>query len=132
MDAPVNPEQEAESFTTQEAIAATLQQYIDGARTADRRLIRLAFAPTARIAGTYSGKPVEWSVEDFCAIIEKGGPAADLEARIVGVEYAGNAGMARLEARNWRGTRYTDFFVLFKQSDGWRISSKVFFAHSRA
>jgi Putative lumazine-binding len=132
MTAPVNPEQEAESFATQEAIAATLQHYIDGARTADSGLIRLAFAPTARIAGTYSGKPVEWSVEDFCAIIEKGGPATDLEARIVGIEYAGNAGMARLEARNWRGTRYTDLFVLVKQSDGWCISSKVFFAYSRA
>jgi hypothetical protein len=132
MAAPVNPEQEAESFATQEAIAATLQHYIDGARTADSGLIRLAFAPTARIAGTYSGKPVEWSVEDFCAIIEKGGPATDLEARIVGIEYSGNAGMARLEAQNWRGTRYTDFFVLFKKSDAWCISSKVFFAHSRA
>jgi hypothetical protein len=132
MAAPVNLEQEAEGFATQEAIAATLQHYIDGARTADIGLIRLAFTPTARIAGTYSGKPVEWSVEDFCAIIEKGGPATDLEARIVGIEYSGNAGMARLEARNWRGTRYTDFFVLFKQSDTWCISSKVFFAHSRA
>ena len=132
MAAPVNPEQEAESFATQEAIAATLQHYIDGARTADSGLIRLAFVPTARIAGTYSGKPVEWTVKDFCAIIEKGGPATGLEARIVGIEYSGNAGMARLELRNWRGTRYTDFFVLVKQSDAWCISSKVFFAHSRA
>jgi hypothetical protein len=40
--------------------------------------------------------------------------------------------MARLEARNWRGTRYTDFFVLLNQGDGWRIASKVFFAHARA
>jgi hypothetical protein len=29
-------------------------------------------------------------MEDFCAIIEKGGPATDLEARIVGIEYSGN------------------------------------------
>jgi len=40
--------------------------------------------------------------------------------------------MARLEARNWRGTPYTDFFVFLKQDGIWRISSKVFFAHSRA
>jgi len=132
MHTTVPPDPEAESFATQEAIAATIQNYIDGARTADLRLMRLAFAETARISGTYSGKPVEWTVQEFCSIIEKGGPAADLEARIVGVEYAGNAGMARLEAQNWRGTRYTDFFVLLKQSDVWRITSKVFFAHSRA
>jgi hypothetical protein len=40
--------------------------------------------------------------------------------------------MARLEAENWRGTRYTDFFVLLKRGDAWRIASKVFFAHARA
>jgi hypothetical protein len=131
MPAAVTPEQEAESFATQEAIAATLHTYLEGARAADSGLLRLAFMETARISGTYGGKLVEWTVEEFCSIIEKAGPAEDLEARIVGIEYIGNAGMARLEARNWRGTRYTDFFVLLKQADGWRISSKVFFAHSR-
>ena len=55
-----------------------------------------------------------------------------VEAQIVAIEYVGNAGMARLEARNWRGTRYTDFFVLSKQAENWRINSKVFYAHSRA
>ena len=40
--------------------------------------------------------------------------------------------MARLEARDWRGFRYTDFFVLLKRGEGWKIASKVFFAHSHA
>ena len=40
--------------------------------------------------------------------------------------------MARLEAHNWRGFRYTDFFVLLKRRGDWKIASKVFFAHSRA
>ena len=132
MPAPVTPEQEAESFATHEAIMTTLQCYIEGARAADTRLLRRAFVETARICGTYGGKPVEWTVQEFCSIIEKGGPAEGLEAKIVGIEHAGNAGMARLEARNWRGTRYTDFFVLLKLGNEWHISSKVFFAHSRA
>ena len=132
MPTTVIPEPEDESFATHEAIAATLQNYIDGARTADSRLMRLAFAETARISGTYGGEPVEWTVQEFCSTIEKGGPAAGLEAQIVGIEYAGNAGMARLEARNWRGTRYTDFLVLLRQANVWRITSKVFFAYSRS
>jgi hypothetical protein len=132
MTTTMTPEPEDESFTTHEAIAATLQNYIDGARKADGWLMRLAFAETARISGTYGGKPVEWTVPEFCSTIEKGGPAEGLEARIVGIEYAGNAGMARLEARNWRGTRYTDFFVLLLQANVWRITSKVFFAYSRS
>lgn len=128
----VTPAQEVESFATHEAIAATLQQYIDGARTGKGSAMRLAFHDAARIRGTYSGKPVDWPLQEFCDIIDKAGPAADLDARIVAIDYEGTAAMARLEAQNWRGTRYTDFFVLIKQNDEWRISSKVFFAHSRA
>src|SRR5260221_13180989 len=72
------------------------------------------------------------ALQEFCDLIDKGGPVPELEARVVTIDYAGNAGMARLEARNWRGTRYTDFFVLIKRDGAWRISDKVFFAHSRA
>src|SRR5258708_5298918 len=128
----VTPAQEVESFATHEAIAATLQQYIDGARTGKGSLMRLAFADGARIRGTYGGKPVDWTLQEFCDLIDKGGPVADLDARIVAIDYAGNAGMARLEAKDWRGTHYTDFFVLIKREGAWRISDKVFFAHSRA
>jgi hypothetical protein len=49
------------------------------------------------------------SVSARVQIIDKNGPAAELAARVVAIEYAGNAAMARLEAQNWRGTRYTDF-----------------------
>ncbi|MBV9518326.1 MAG: nuclear transport factor 2 family protein [Hyphomicrobiales bacterium] len=48
------------------------------------------------------------------------------------IEHSGTAAMARLEAENWRGTRYTDFFVLVETGGEWKIASKVFFAHSRA
>ncbi len=65
-------------------------------------------------------------------MIDKSGPAADLQARTVAIELAGSAAMARLEAENWCGTRYTDFFVLIWRDNAWRISSKVFFAHARA
>lgn len=128
----VTPEQEAESFATHEAIAAALERYIDAARAGRGGLMRLAFADGARVRGTSGGKPVDWSLQEFCDIIDKGGPAADLDARIVAMEHEGSAATARLEARNWRGTRYTDFFVLIKRDDVWLISSKVFFAHSRA
>ena len=132
MSISITPAEETASFVAHEAIAAVLQQYVDAARIGSGARMRLAFADGARVRGSYAGKAVDWSLQDFCDIIDKGGPAADLEARIVAVDYAGGAAMARLEARNWRGTRYTDFFVLLEQDNAWRISSKVFFAHSRA
>jgi hypothetical protein len=126
------PDEETESFATQEAIAETLQHYIDGARHGRGELMRLAFAEGARVRGTYGGKPVDWPLAEFCDLIDKGGPAPDLAARIVAIDHEGNAGTARLEAKNWRGTRYTDFFLLIRRDGAWRISDKIFYAHSRA
>lgn len=123
---------EIESFAVPSAIAETLQRYINGARTGDIALLRSAFAEGARVSGSYGGKPVTWSLEEFCNAVAKGGPAPGLEARIVSIEPAGGAAMARLEALNWRGTRYTDFFVMVRREGGWRIDSKVFHAHARA
>ena len=128
----MTPEEETESFAIPQAIANTLQRYIDGARTGGIELLRSAFTDGARVSGSYGGKPVSWSLNEFCDAVAKGGAAPGLEARVVSMEYVGGAAMARLEALNWRGTRYTDFFVLVRCPDGWRIDSKVFFAHHRA
>ncbi|TAJ38675.1 MAG: hypothetical protein EPO55_15055 [Reyranella sp.] len=128
----MTPEKETQSFAIPQAIAETLSRYIDGARSGDVALLRSAFTEGARVSGSYSGKPVSWSLQEFCDAVAKGGAAPGLEARVVSMESAGGAAMARLEAQNWRGTRYTDFFVLVRQGDGWRIDSKVFFAHARA
>lgn len=128
----MTPEQEIQSFAIPAAIAESLQRYIDGARSGDIALLRSAFAPGARVSGSYGGKPVSWTLPEFCAAVAKGGAAPALQARVVSIEHAGGAAMARLEALDWRGTRYTDFFVLVRDDEGWRIDSKVFFAHARA
>ncbi len=123
---------EIESFAVPGAIAETLQRYIDGARTGDIALLRSAFAEGARASGSYGGKPVTWSLGEFCDAVARGGPAPNLQAHIVSIEPAGGAAMARLEALDWRGTRYTDFFVMVRRDGAWRIDSKVFHAHARA
>ena len=123
--------EEAVSFAGFEETSSTLQHYIDGAKAGDDALVRKAFLPLARIQGAYGGKPVDWTLEEFCGVIAKGGPAPELVARIVAIDVTGAAGTARLEIINWRHTRYTDFFVLLNHG-GWRIAGKVFFAHSRA
>jgi hypothetical protein len=123
--------EEGLSFASFDEISSTLQHYIDGAKVGDDALIRKAFLPKARIQGAYGGKPVDWTLEEFCGVIAKGGPAPELVARIVAIDVTESAGTARLEIINWRGTRYTDFFVLLNHG-GWGIAGKVFFAHSRA
>lgn len=128
----MTPDEETASFAIPQAIAETLQRYIDGARTGSIDLLRSAFTPEARVSGSYGGKPVSWTLQEFCDAVAKDGAAPGLEARVISMEHSGGAAMARLEALNWRGTRYTDFFVLVRGGDGWQIDSKVFFAHLRA
>jgi hypothetical protein len=123
---------EIESFAAYEGISATLSSYIDGARKGDSAYMRRAFLEEAMVRGSYGGQPVDWTLETFCELIEKGGPAPDLQAHVVGIEFYGSAAMARLEAENWRGTRYTDFFTLIIRDNEWRIASKVFYSHARA
>ncbi len=125
-------EDERDGFAQNEAVAATLQLYIDGARAGDSRLLRSAFLADADIRGSYSGNAVDWTLEAFCEAVGRNGPAPDLKVRIAMIEFAGSGAVARLEAENWRGARYTDFFVLIERDGAWKISSKVFFAHSRA
>jgi hypothetical protein len=120
------------SFAAYKEASDALQGYLDAARAGDAALMRRAFWDSARICGTYDGKLVDWSLDDFCAVIAKGGPAPMLSAMIVAIDICGMAGDARVEITNWRGTRYSDFFVLLRVDAGWRIASKVFFAHSRA
>jgi hypothetical protein len=91
-----------------------------------------AFLETVHIRGSYAGQSIDWALSEFCALIDQHGPAADMVARIVMLDVSGSAAAARLEAENWRGTRYSDFFVLVRVDAGWLIASKVFFAHSRA
>jgi hypothetical protein len=124
--------EEQASFAAYEEIAATIQTYVDGARHGDASLMRSAFLSGATVSGSYGGKPTDWTLEEFCAVIAKGGAAPDLKARVASIEVSGSAAMARLEAENWRGTRYTDFFVLLNRAGEWHIASKVFFAHARA
>lgn len=123
---------ESASFAAYAEVAATLQRYVDSAHSGDADAMRGAFLPGATVRGSYGGRPTDWSLEEFCAAIAKGGAAPELRTRIASIEFSGSAAMARLEAENWRGTRYTDFFILVRRAEGWRIASKVFFAHSRA
>ena len=113
-------------------IKKPIGKYIDAARTGAPGLMREAFIPEATVRGSYDGKPVDWTLQQFCDLIAKGGPAPDIEAQVAAIEVSGTAAMARLEATNWRGTHYTDFFVLLRRDGEWRIASKVFFAHDRA
>lgn len=120
----------ADPPTDEEALARVpLESYMRGHATGDGAHIRAAFLPTARIDGVREGKPVSRTLEEFASGFS-GKPAED-EAqrtrRIDAIALEGNAGMARVTLDYPRVT-FTDYFVLLKVGDEWKIASKVYHA----
>ena len=130
---PTSPtkEFEKEQFDEYAAIAGALQPYIDAARTGGGSAMRHTWFDHAHIVGSLDGQPVNVDAESFCKYIDEVGGAPDVAARIVSIDYQGNAAAARIEFLNWGGARYTDFFVLYKRDGVWKISGKVYDSHTR-
>jgi hypothetical protein len=106
-----------------------LEAYMQAHATGDGDLIRAAFLPTARIDGVRDGKPVSRTTEEFASGFS-GEPAEDeaqRRRRIDEVEIHGNAGMARVTL-DYPKVTFTDYFVLLKVGNEWKIASKVYHA----
>ena len=113
-----------------DAIARTVQHYIDGAKSGKGDDMKPAFHKDATIFG-YAGadlfgdhiqKLFDWNDEN--------GAAANLQARIAGIDLAGTVATVRLELDNSTGHRYTDLFTLLKVEGEWKIMNKAFHLHS--
>ncbi len=113
-----------------DAIAKTLQPYIDGVRSGKGDDMKPAFHKDATIHG-YAGPDLfggpiqllfDWSDESD--------PATALQAEVASIDVSGTAAIVRLELTNLNGARYTDMFTLLKVEGEWKIMSKVFHLHS--
>ncbi len=113
-----------------DAIAKTLQHYIDGAKSGRGDDMKPAFHKDATIFG-YAGAdlfggPIQL-LFDWC---DQSDPATELQARIASIDLAKTVATVRLELTNLNGARYTDMFTLLKADGEWKIMSKVFHLHS--
>ncbi len=113
-----------------DAIAKTLQHYIDGMKSGKGDAMKPAFHKDATIYG-YAGAdlfggPIQL-LFDWC---DQSDPATELQARIASIDVAKTVATVRLELTNLNGARYTDMFTLLKVDGEWKIMSKVFHLHS--
>lgn len=123
---------EAHNFEEYNAVAEALQPYIESATTGDSKIIRTPFYDHAHIVGSINGEFRNADLDAFEQSIEAGGPSPDVKHHIAWIDISGNAAAAKVEFINWRGFRFTDFFVLFKNDGVWKISGKVFDSHSNS
>ena len=113
-----------------DAIAKTVQHYIDGAKAGKGDDMKPAFHKDATIFGYVGADLFAGPIQQLFDWNDKNGPAAGLQARIASVDLIDTVATVRLELDNWTGHRFTDLFTLLKLDGEWKIMNKVFRLHA--
>jgi hypothetical protein len=112
-----------------DAIARTVQHYLDGAKSGRGDEMKPAFHPDATIFGYVGADLFGGPIHQLFEWNDQNGPATELQARLGSVDITGTIATVRLELDNWTGHRFTDMFTLLKSNGQWKIISKVFYLH---
>lgn len=109
-----------------EAIAKTVQQYIDGAKSGRGSDMKLAFHQDATIFGYVGANLFAGPIQQLFDWNDQNGPATEIQAQIVNIDLIDTVATVRLELDNWTDHRFTDLFTLLKVNGVWKIMNKVF------
>lgn len=120
----------ATSVSQYDAIAKTVQHYLDGARSGRGADMKPAFHQDATIFGYVGSDLFAGPIQGLFDWNDQNGPAKDLQARIASIDIVGTIAAVRLETDNWTGHRFTDLFTLLKVDGAWKIMNKVFHLHA--
>ena len=113
-----------------DAIAKTVQHYIDGAKSGKGDDMKPGFHKDATIFGYAGADLFGGPIQLLFDWNDGNGPATELQARIASIDLVNTVATVRLELNNWGGYRYTDLFTLLKVDGEWKIMSKVFHLHA--
>jgi hypothetical protein len=111
----------------QAAVLAPIEQYFLGHARGDASHMRQAFLPSAHIESMQEGVFTSWPLEVYCQRFN-GAPAADEATRrrtVDWIDVGGNSAAAKITLVHGAVT-FTDYFVLLKTADGWKIANKAF------
>jgi hypothetical protein len=112
-----------------DAIAETLQRYVEGGKSGRGADMQAAFHPGATIFGYIGDDLFSGPIQQLFDWNDQNGPAAGLQSRLAGIDITGTIATARLELDDWSGHKFTDMFTLLKVDGEWKIISKVFYLH---
>ncbi|WP_206930034.1 nuclear transport factor 2 family protein [Roseococcus thiosulfatophilus] len=118
------------------AIEAVVRTYLDGLHEGDAEKIAAAFHPCAHLYSAPKGEVVDFPRADWLTAI-KGRPSPQSqglarEDRILAIDMAGDDA-ACVKVNCCIPPRYfTDFLLLLKTSEGWRIVAKSFHTELRS
>jgi hypothetical protein len=120
----------ATNINDYEAITALIQHYVKGAMSGKGAEMKPAFHDDATWFGYVGADLISGPIEGLFDWNDSNGPAKDMVTKITHIEVVGSVATARVEADNWTGHRFTDFFNLLKIGNDWKIVNKVFYLHA--
>ena len=95
--------------------------------------IRKGFHPDFKMLRLVENKLQPLAIEDWIASIERsrkeGNKTEVTLGNFVSVDVTGNNAVVKLELSRNNKKIFTDYLVLYKFEEGWRIVSKTFFRH---
>lgn len=111
--------------TDEAAVKATLMDYMEGTSKGQVARIKKAFTPTAALYsvnpdGTEKRLPIGEYIGYF-----KEGQARDRVGKIISVDIVNDAAHAKVEIISGN-TKFTDYMLLLKLKDGWKIINKSY------
>ena len=112
-----------------DAIAQTVERYVEGGKSGRSADMKAAFHPEATIFGYIGDDLFAGPIQKLFDWNDQNGQATELQARLAAIDITGTVATARLELDNWTGHRFTDMFTLLKVDGEWKIISKVFYLH---
>jgi hypothetical protein len=110
-------------------IQRPVELYFYGTYEADEQKLRNAFHEKAYITGFFSGDYVEWCLTEFIdRILSKPSQKEASEPfakRILSIEQKDSMAFVKAQAPAF-GHQFTDFILLVKTAQGWKIRHKSF------
>lgn len=98
--------------------------------------IRNGFHPTFNMLRLTDNEIKPLPIEDWITSIEKGRQAQSSRpastptvGKFISVDVTGNAAVVKLELFKGEKKTFTDYIVLYKFTEGWKIVSKTYFRH---
>ena len=121
--------EKAASLSDYDAIAKTVQTYIDAGKSGRGADMKSAFHEGATIFGYVGDELFAGPIQQLFDWNDQNGPATELQGRIASIDIFDTVAAVRLELDNWTGHRFTDLFTLLKVDGEWKIINKVFHPH---
>ena len=117
----------AQSSPDEKAVRAVVEQYFKGHATGSAAEMRKPFLPSAHIEGNRNGVFTSWTVDEYAGNFS-GKPAADEASRKRTIDYVSVSGTAAMAGATLvhGATTFTDYFVLLKVNNEWKIANKVY------